>query len=30
MSDSYVEEFLPFKSDPDLLEEYVNPDGGIR
>ncbi|RIA92076.1 HotDog domain-containing protein [Glomus cerebriforme] len=30
MSDSYVEEFLPFKSDPDLLEEYVNSDGGIR
>jgi hypothetical protein len=30
MSDSYVEVFLPFKSDPELLEEYVNPDGGIR
>ncbi|RIB05943.1 hypothetical protein C2G38_2218325 [Gigaspora rosea] len=30
MTDSYVEEFLPFKSDPDLLEDYINSDGGIR
>ena len=30
MLDSYVEEFLPFKSDPELLEEYVNPHDGIR
>ena len=30
MSDSYVEEFLPFKSNIELLEDYINPSGGIR
>ncbi|CAG8753670.1 4501_t:CDS:2, partial [Funneliformis caledonium] len=30
MTDSYEEEILPFKSDPELLEEYVNPYGSIR
>ncbi|CAG8478608.1 35487_t:CDS:2 [Gigaspora margarita] len=29
MTDSYVEEFLPFKSDPDLLEDYINSDVGM-
>jgi len=30
MMDSYVEEFLLFKSNPEVLEEYVDPYGGIR
>ncbi|CAG8590131.1 12710_t:CDS:10, partial [Cetraspora pellucida] len=30
VTDSYVEEFLPFKSDPDLLEDYISSDGTIR
>ena len=30
MMDSYMEEFLPFKSNPEVLEEYVDPYGGIR
>ncbi|KAI8801508.1 HotDog domain-containing protein [Cladochytrium replicatum] len=30
MKDSYVEEFLPFKSEPQVKEEYVNVYGGIR
>ncbi|CAG8484167.1 11644_t:CDS:2, partial [Racocetra fulgida] len=30
VTDSYVEEFLPFKSDPDLLEDYISSDGAIR
>lgn len=30
MQDSYTEVFLPFKSDPHLLEEYVSVHGGIR
>ncbi|RCI03493.1 hypothetical protein CU098_007646 [Rhizopus stolonifer] len=30
MKDSYMEEYLPFKSSPELLEEYVFSDGRIR
>ena len=30
MLDSYMEEFLPFKSNPEVLEEYIDPHGGIR
>ncbi|KAJ3187180.1 Acyl-coenzyme A thioesterase 9, mitochondrial [Gaertneriomyces sp. JEL0708] len=30
MHDSYLEQHLLFKSDPDLREEYINPWGGIR
>ncbi|KAJ3825325.1 Thioesterase/thiol ester dehydrase-isomerase [Lentinula raphanica] len=30
MHDSYTELILPFSSDPNLLEEYVNASGGIR
>ncbi|KAG2205628.1 hypothetical protein INT46_003455 [Mucor plumbeus] len=30
MSDSYMEEFLPFKSSPSLLDEYVTTGGKIR
>lgn len=30
MSDSYVEEFLPFKSSPTLLDEYITTGGKIR
>ncbi|KAL7750838.1 hypothetical protein RI367_003795 [Sorochytrium milnesiophthora] len=30
MSDSYVEEFLPFKSNPQVREEYINFYGSIR
>lgn len=30
MSDSYVELYLPFKSDPLIKEEYVNFYGGVR
>ena len=30
MLDSYMEEFLPFKSDRELLEEYIDQYGGIR
>lgn len=30
MTDSYMEEFLPFKSDPELLDEYIFSDGKIR
>ncbi|OBZ87622.1 Acyl-coenzyme A thioesterase 9, mitochondrial [Choanephora cucurbitarum] len=30
MKDSYMEEYLPFKSLPELLEEYVFSDGTIR
>ncbi|KAI9101336.1 HotDog domain-containing protein [Phlyctochytrium arcticum] len=30
MQESYIEEYLPFKSSPDVLEEYINVHGGIR
>jgi acyl-coenzyme A thioesterase 9 len=30
MIDSYVEEYLPFKSDPNVREEYLNAYGTIR
>ncbi|KAL0088978.1 acyl-CoA thioester hydrolase [Phycomyces blakesleeanus] len=30
MSDSYIEELLPFKSSPDLLDKYVTAKGTIR
>ncbi|CEP06853.1 hypothetical protein [Parasitella parasitica] len=30
MSDSYMEEFLPFKSSPKLLDEYITTGGKIR
>ncbi|KAI9027259.1 acyl-CoA hydrolase [Phycomyces nitens] len=30
MSDSYIEEFLPFKSSPDLMDQYIFVDGRIR
>lgn len=30
MFDSYIEEYLPFKSDPKLLDEYIFSDGKIR
>jgi acyl-coenzyme A thioesterase 9 len=30
MSDSYVEEYLPFKSSPALLDEYITTGGKIR
>ncbi|KAG1054876.1 hypothetical protein G6F43_003123 [Rhizopus delemar] len=30
MSDSFMEEYLPFKSDPKLLEEYIFSNGKIR
>lgn len=30
MSDSYMEEYLPFKSSPTLLDEYVTTGGKIR
>ncbi|KAI8391169.1 HotDog domain-containing protein [Radiomyces spectabilis] len=30
MSDSYMEEYLPFKSRPELLEEYISTGGNIR
>lgn len=30
MSDSYMEMYLPFKSSPPLLEEYIFVDGRIR
>ncbi|KAI8096078.1 acyl-CoA thioester hydrolase [Thamnidium elegans] len=30
MSDSYIEEYLPFKSNPKLLDEYIFSDGKIR
>lgn len=30
MSDSYVEEYLPFKSSPTLLDEYITTGGKIR
>ncbi|KAI7880257.1 putative acyl-CoA hydrolase [Mucor mucedo] len=30
MFDSYIEEYLPFKSDPALLDEYIFSDGKIR
>jgi hypothetical protein len=30
MSDSFMEEYLPFKSDPKLLDEYIFSNGKIR
>lgn len=30
MTDSYMEELLPFKSNPELLDEYIFSDGKIR
>jgi acyl-coenzyme A thioesterase 9 len=30
MKDSYMEEYLPFKSSPELLDEYIFSDGKIR
>lgn len=30
MRDSYTEFVLPFATDPNFLEEYVNASGGIR
>lgn len=30
MSDSYIEEYLPFKSDPELLDQYIFSNGKIR
>ncbi|KAJ3045266.1 Acyl-coenzyme A thioesterase 9, mitochondrial [Rhizophlyctis rosea] len=30
MRDSYVEDYIPFKSDPQIREEYINPYGNIR
>jgi acyl-coenzyme A thioesterase 9 len=30
MMDSYMEEELPFKTSPELLEEYIFSDGRIR
>ena len=30
MLDSYMEEFIPLKSNPEVLEEYIDPHGGIR
>lgn len=30
MIGSYIEEYLPFKSDPELLDEYIFSDGRIR
>jgi acyl-coenzyme A thioesterase 9 len=30
MKDSYLEEYLPFKSDPELLDQYIFSDGKIR
>ncbi|KAI8393482.1 HotDog domain-containing protein [Radiomyces spectabilis] len=30
MSDSYLKEYLPFKTSPELLDEYVYADGRIR
>jgi acyl-coenzyme A thioesterase 9 len=30
MSDSYMEEYLPFKSSPTLLDEYITTGGKIR
>lgn len=30
MKDSYIEEFLLFKSEPDVREEYLSPDSNIR
>ena len=30
MRDSYTEDYIPFKSDPQVREEYVNPYGNIR
>lgn len=30
MSDSYMVEYLPFKSSPALLDEYIFVDGRIR
>ncbi|CAG8543604.1 4356_t:CDS:2 [Dentiscutata erythropus] len=29
MADSYIEQFIPFKSDPDLLEDYISSEGKI-
>lgn len=30
MKDSYMEDYLPFKSDPVLLDEYIFSNGKIR
>lgn len=30
MSDSYMEEYLPFKSSPTLLDEYITTGGKVR
>ncbi|KAI9354946.1 acyl-CoA thioester hydrolase [Pilaira anomala] len=30
MADSYIEEYLPFKSDPELLDQYIFSNGKIR
>jgi acyl-coenzyme A thioesterase 9 len=30
MMDSYIQEYLPFKSSPELLEEYIFTNGNIR
>jgi len=30
MHDSYTDIVLPFRSDPQLLEQYTNPCGGLR